>query len=177
MLYKLKYLTYMEYENKLKLRIKHPSGAEFEAEGPENFIIEQKRAFIEEILKSDSDATILSITAKTEENLWQKLISFKNGIPYLLYKTPEIKASDSLLIIMAAIKVLKKIEEISAIKLSKAIKLSGYSPKRLDRELSEEIKSGMISALGTKRNRIYRINPKGMEEAYLKALKIVKEIK
>ena len=95
-------------------------------------------------------------------------------MPYIPIKDYEIKPDIACLILMSAIRAIKKEEEISAIKLSKAIKLSGFSPKRLDRELAKEIKKGTISALGTKRNRIYKINTKGIEEAYIKTLTILK---
>lgn len=170
----------MEDKNRLRLRIKYPSGAEFEAEGSEVFIMEQKKAF-EEILYKDrkNEQQIKKYPPDIEkENIWQKVVSYKDSnIPYIPLKIQGMKANSAALIIIAALKIMKNIEEISAIKLSKALKLSGFSPKRLDRELSYELKTGMLSALGTKRNRVYKINPKGIEEAYLKTLMAIKEVK
>jgi len=167
----------MNKENKIKLRIKHPNGAEFEAEGPIEFILEQKKAFINDFIEEkNKEETKGSIgITKDNNNIWAKIINYKEDIPYIPIKDYEIKPDIACLILMSAIKNIKKEDEISAIKLSKAIKLSGFSPKRLDRELAKEIKKGTISALGTKRNRVYKINQKGIEEAYVKILSILKK--
>ena len=65
-------------------------------------------------------------------------------------------------------------QEISALTLSKAVKVSGYAPERLDRVLVKAIKEGLILASGTKRNRAYQITDKGLEIAWLKAAKLAK---
>lgn len=164
-----------------KLRIKHPSGAEFEAVGPENFILEQKKDFIVRFgsaaaPEAETETGHAPIPLEgLKRNVWDEIIDFKEGVPFIPLKTPELKTGLACLIIMAGFRALKKEESISAIKLSRAIKLSGFNPKRLDREISKEMREGAVSAFGTRRNRTYRINQKGVEEAYLKTLKILKK--
>ena len=160
-----------------KLRLKDPSGAEFEAEGPADFVQNEKACFLEaKRLKTDKPA--LRAEAKPQQNsaqkpesgpengFWEKIISFKGGAISLRFKSPEISAQDAALLLLAANPALNQSEDLSAIALSKALRSSGYQPDRLDRLLSKEIKAGKAAASGTKRNRTYRITQKGLEKIY-----------
>ncbi|MEW5951403.1 MAG: hypothetical protein GX447_08620 [Elusimicrobia bacterium] len=171
---------------KAKLRIKLPPGAEFEAEGSEDFVLNQKEAFLQAIREPFSQANNtenqnagLSIipqeTALNEaKSIWQAVVSFDKDIPYIIKKTSSLKPYEAALILMAAQRAVKNIEELSAINLSKGLKLSGLKAERIDRELSSLIKENKISAFGFKRSRSYKINQKGIQDAYLKALEIIK---
>ncbi len=157
-----------------KLRIRHTSGAEFEAEGPAEFILSEKESFLNNLTASEKGA---SVPAKTQPETgsgpaWNALAETKNGLTILKNKHPGVKAGAAALLLLAAEKQLKGSREISAITLSKAVKTSGYAPERLDRILTKAIKEGLIKASGTKRNRTYQITDRGLETAWLEARKL-----
>lgn len=157
-----------------KLRIKHPSGAEFEAEGPAEFILSEKDGFLSRLAEPGKSAIAAA------ENLakpgpspdWNTLTETKNGLTTLKNKHLGVKAGEAALLLLAAERQLKGNLEMSAISLSKAVKASGYAPERLDRTLTKALKEGLVKASGTKRNRTYQITDKGLETAWLQARKI-----
>ncbi len=157
-----------------KLRIKHPSGAEFEAEGPAEFILSEKDGFLNRLQSPEAGARTAEKEAKStaQDPDWNAMTETKNGLTALKDKHPGIAAGDAALLLLAAENQLRSSREISAITLSKAVKTSGYAPERLDRALSKGLKEGLIKASGTKRNRIYRITDKGLESAWLIARKL-----
>jgi len=156
-----------------KLRIKHPSGAEFEAEGPADFILTEKEGFLSR-LTADNKAPNAPTTQTKEDPgpAWDALAETKNGLTILRNKHQGVRAGEAALLLMAAETQLKGSRKISAITLSKAVKTSGYAPERLDRTLTKAIKEGLITASGTKRNRTYQITDKGLEIAWLEARRI-----
>lgn len=156
-----------------KLRIKHPSGAEFEAEGPAEFILSEKEGFLSRLPPPEKDPA----APKTQQEAapgqaWDALTETKNGLTTLKYKHPDLKAGEAALLLMAAERQLKGSPGISAITLSKAVKTSGFTPGRLDRLLTKAIREGSVEASGTKRNRTYHIADKGLEAAWLTARKL-----
>jgi len=159
-----------------KLRLKDPSGAEFEAEGPAEFILIEKASFLEDlkqrvpVLKTQDAQDQYGPFFKT--GFWDKIIVFKNDLAELRIKSPELDATEAALILMSANRAISRKEDLSAITLSKTLKTSGYEPDRLDRLLAKEIKEGRATASGTKRNRTYHITQKGMEKAYLAIKKL-----
>lgn len=158
-----------------RLRIKDPSGAEFEAEGPLDFIQSEKSQFLEAVRsgtarrKAEPEGQPPGERADetpAAEDLWKKIIAIKGGAAALRVKSPETTAQEAALIILAGSRALGHGEELSAITLARALRSSGYQPHRLDRALNAEIKAGKITASGTKRNRSYSITRKGMEKIY-----------
>jgi len=165
--------------DKVKIHIKLQIGAEFEAEGSEAFVIREKNDFLRIALPGSENREMANQENKTDpaegKSVWTTVIGFKKEIPYIIKKSSSLEAHEAALIIMAGQRALKNNDEISAINLSRALKLSGLRSKRIDREISPYIKEDKISAFGFKRNRSYKINPKGIQDAYLKAIKIAKE--
>ncbi len=157
-----------------KLRIKHPSGAEFEAEGPAEFILSEKEGFLSRLSGPEDTREAARKTPKEadESPIWEALAEAKNGLTILKNKHPQLKAGEAALLILAAERQLNKTADFSAITLSKAVKASGYVPERLDRLLTKAIKEGLIKASGTKRNRVYHITDRGLERAWLNARKL-----
>lgn len=154
-----------------KLRIKHPSGAEFEAEGPAEFIQTEKEGFLNRLAPTAGEQPKHQQEAQ-EESVWSALAEAKNDILILKNKHPNLKAKDAALLLLAAEMQLNGRESISAIALSRAIKTSGYVPERIDRLLAKANREGLIKASGTKRNRAYQITDKGRERAWLEARKL-----
>jgi len=156
-----------------KLRIKHPSGAEFEAEGPPDFILSEKEGFLSRLpLPGEAAGTQKQPPEAGQGSAWNALVEANNGLTLLKNKHPGVKAGVAALLLLAAEKQLKGSLEMSAITLSKAVRTSGYAPERLDRLLAKAIREGLIKASGTKRNRTYRITDKGLETAWLEAGKL-----
>jgi len=157
-----------------KLRIKHPSGAEFEAEGPAEFIISEKEGFLSRLGPAGAARAENGRQPKEpqEKPSWEALAEAKNGLIILRNKHPQVKAGEAALLILAAERQLNGTESLSAITLSKAVKTSGYAPERLDRTLVKAVREGLIKASGTKRNLSYQITDKGLERAWLEARKL-----
>ena len=157
-----------------KLRIKHPSGAEFEAEGPADFILNEKEGFLSRLgAGQEAPAEQPKGQPTSQENdVWSAIIEVKNGLTILKNKHPNLKAGEAALLLLAAKRQLEKTQNASAITLSKAIKNSGYVPGRIDRLLTRAVKEGLVKASGTKRNRAYSITDKGLERAWFEARKL-----
>ncbi len=157
-----------------KLRIKHPSGAEFEAEGPAEFIQSEKEGFLGRLEPGPRARAEAGRQAKEpqEKPSWEALAETRNGLTTLRNKHLQVKAGEAALLILAAERQLNGTENLSAITLSKAVKTSGYAPERLDRTLTKAVREGLIKASGTKRNRSYHITDKGLERAWLEARKL-----
>lgn len=160
-----------------KLRLKYPSGAEFEAEGPAEFILSEKADFLAGMTAPAAAGPPVQAPAESRQEpaFWNTIID-RNGPLRLRIKTPEINAVDAVLILMAASRALNFKEDMGAIALSKALKTSGYEPDRLDRLLAKEIREGRITASGTKRNRTYRLTQKGIGAAAIAIARLPKDI-
>ncbi len=151
-----------------KLRIKHPSGAEFEAEGPAELILSEKNSFLSSL---GQPAQAPQLPAR-EQAQWATITENTRAGLRLKTKHPELKADAAALILLAAGKYLNNTQEISAMALAKAIKSSGYAPGRLDRLLAKANKEGLLTASGTKRSRAYQVTDRGAERAWLEARKL-----
>ena len=153
------------------MRIKDPSGAEFEAEGPAEFILNEKESFLKDLdrRKAGSGAADASVDPeKTDQKaeFWGKVVELKGDFLKLKIKSPAINAAEAALILMSANRSMDQEDDMGAMALSKALKTSGYEPDRLDRLLAKEIREGRATASGTKRNRTYHITQKGLEKAF-----------
>jgi len=155
-----------------KLRIKHPSGAEFEAEGPAEFIQAEKEGFLDRLIGAQPSGQQKHHEEQNQETVWGALTEAKNGALILKNKHQNLKSGDAALLILAAERQINAAGSVSAITLAKAIRASGYAPGRVDRLLAKPHREGLIKASGTKRNRAYQITDKGLERAWLEARKI-----
>lgn len=157
-----------------KLRIKHPSGAEFEAEGPADFILNEKEGFLSRLTKpSEETATAQNPQEKApEQPNWEAIAETINGLTILKNKHPQLRAGEAVLLLLASKRQLNGAQEVGALSLSKAIKASGYVPGRIDRLLAKALREGLVKASGTKRNRSYHITGKGLEIAWIEAKKL-----
>jgi len=157
-----------------KLRIKHPSGAEFEAEGPAEFIQTEKEGFLRGLPAAAAQGREPEKHQEEPagEPRWAALAETKNCLLVLKNKHHGLRAADAALLILAAERQLNANASVGAITLSKAIKASGYAPERIDRLLTKANREGLVKASGTKRNRAYQITDKGLERAWLEARKL-----
>ena len=162
----------------LKLRLKHPSGAEFEAEGPAEFILTEKTSFLNTFEPGSKDSPCASANApksEAEQNaaFWDRITAKKNDLIILKIKPSGMTGREAALVLLAASKIREERQETSALTLSKAVKASGYAPARLDRLLAGDIKAGRITTSGAKRNCAYAITDSGIEAAWLTARRLI----
>ncbi len=106
-----------------------------------------------------------------DEKIWSK-IAYLDGTDLVLRrKIKDLKPGIAALITLAAAKMLAGITKMTALELSKSLRLSGYlkGGERLDRILTAEIKAGTLFFEGSKRNREYMISQTGTAKAYTSA--------
>lgn len=108
---------------------------------------------------------------KIDEKIWSK-IAYLDGTDIVLRrKVRDLKPGIAALITLAAAKMLAGITKMSALELSKSLKMSGYlkPTERLDRIIATEIKAGTLFFEGSKRRREYMISQTGTAKAYTSA--------
>lgn len=106
-----------------------------------------------------------------DAKIWSK-IAYLDGTDIVLRrKVRDLKPNLAALITLAAAKMLAGITKMSALELSKSLKMSGYlrPTERLDRIIAAEIKAGTLFFEGSKRNREYIISQTGTAKAYTAA--------
>jgi len=109
-----------------------------------------------------------------QKDVWDKTAYCDGQDIILRRKDKNIKPSSAALIILGAAKVLKNVQGMSALELSKSLKLSGYLKGiRLDRAVAPEVKDGAMVFEGSKRNRSYRLTQKGLAKAFTAAEKAI----
>lgn len=184
-----------EEENKsLKIRVKFPSGAEFEAEGTREFIEQQRTWFLAQLDgKAPAPRTPRPSIASAGERpsaaptqlppsvskplpdkaMWERILKTEGGLVYPRRKyrqlTPETAA---LLLIAGAKTLLGAVNGYSALDLSKSLKLAGFGEGRLDRLLAADLRAGTLKTTGTKRGRAYILSDEGFARAFVLAEKL-----
>lgn len=106
-----------------------------------------------------------------DERIWLK-VAYLDGTDIVLRrKIKDLKPGIAALITLAAAKMLAGITKMTALELSKSLRMSGYlkGGERLDRILTAEIKAGTLFFEGSKRNREYIISQTGTAKAYTSA--------
>lgn len=170
---------YMSVDNnphKSRIRIRYPDGFEIEIEGDEQFVKAQK----EELLNIKTNQKIIqennTIKDKEISQSISRIIDYRDNIPFIKFKIPELDEKMAMLIILFAYNKLNKIENISALAISKALRLSGYNPKRIDTIANSLIKDDSIKATGSKRTRQYILTEKGKAKATVKIINILNHL-
>ncbi len=110
-------------------------------------------------------------TWQIDEKIWLK-VAYLDGTDIVLRrKVKDLKPGIAALITLAAAKMLAGITKMTALELSKSLRMSGYlkGGERLDRILTAEIKAGTLFFEGSKRNREYIISQTGTAKAYTSA--------
>ena len=184
----------MTTENNLKIRFRLPNGEEFEAEGSQSFIEQQRNYFLTLIGKEGN----LSITPATSIvqpaintppvlppmsmqtrpddlspiRLWERILR-EEGNVVAFRKRHKLSPQEAALLILAGARVLLHKQSCSALEVSRALKLSNININgRLDRLLSGEIQQGYLSSQGAKRSRVYSLTDRGVARAFVLAEKL-----
>lgn len=113
-------------------------------------------------------------SAVTIKHLWEHLLK-EEGECLILRRKTHLSIQEAALLILAGAKHLFSQPDYRAILLAKSIKLSGFQAGRLDRILAGEIKTGYMTAKGSKRSRCYCLTPAGYTRAFVLAKKRVGE--
>lgn len=182
-------------ENNLKIRFRLPNGEEFEAEGSQSFIEQQRNYFLTLIGKGGSTSLVptLSVekqpaistppaahtpmtTARPDDlspiRLWERILR-EEGNVVVFRKRHKLSIQESVILVLAGARVLLRKQPCSALEISRALKLSNINMNgRLDRLLAGEIQQGYLSSEGIKRSRVYSLTDKGMARAFILAEKL-----
>lgn len=156
---------------KSRIRIRYPDGFEIEIEGERDFVEKEKKELLYSITKTNPQ-----LQEKPDiKKALSKIIDFKENIPYIKIKTPDLDEKMAFLIILTAFKKLLNTDQPRALDISKSMRLSGYFIKRIDISASKLIKDSSIRAYGTKRNRTYLLTDTGCAKAEVKILNLTEE--
>lgn len=134
--------------------------------------IRRRQIEAEKHIPADTAATIANNQNwQIDEKIWLK-VAYLDGTDIVLRrKIKDLKPGIAALITLAAAKMLAGITKMTALELSKSLRMSGYlkGGDRLDRILTTEIKAGTLFFEGNKRNREYMISHTGTAKAYTSA--------
>lgn len=175
--------------NTLKIRLRLPNGEEFEAEGPREFIEQERNYFLALIGQGKAAAQALAQSAglavvqpkpapntaapqHTEQYLWEKLLK-EDGDTLILRRKAKLPPQEVAALVLAGARVLLKQPAYPALELARSLKACGIEGGRLDRLLAGEIQAGRIVGEGTKRSRTYKLTPQGFARAFALAEKLL----
>ena len=191
----------MTEENKSKVRIRFQNGAEFEAEGSQAFIEQQRNYFLALLGKETAEPIVQStqrfqpqptippfpntfsqqggeefIKPTPQNYVWERLMR-EDGKYVYFRKKPKITPAQSACLLLAGARVLLKKPKFSALELAHCLKNSNIAlPTRLDRLLGGEIQKGYLVCQGAKRSRLYQLTDPGFAHIFVLAEKLAKEI-
>ena len=119
----------------------------------------------------DRPSSTNKTTWEIDDKIWFKIAYLDGNDLILRRKVKDLKPNLAALITLAAAKMIGGITKMSALELSKSLRLSGYlkGDERLDRILAPEIKAGTLFFEGSKRKREYIISQMGTAKAYTAA--------
>lgn len=190
----------MPEDNKSKVRIRFQNGAEFEAEGSQAFIEQQRNYFLTLIgqpskapTKADLPSVITNDLSSSQPEvpftqnggintpnprnsfIWERLMREDGKYVYFRKKLKTTPAQSAELLLAGARILLNK-NRLSALELAYCLKASNISlPTRLDRVLGGEIQQGYLICEGIKRSRTYQLTESGFAHIFVLAEKLVGE--
>lgn len=152
-----------------RLRIRWPNGAEFEAEGPAEFIQEQQRQFLADF-SGAPQAVILSTEERSLPQIhWEAVVERRGRLLQLRAKLPGASQQEACLVLMAASQKLLNEPRPAASHLTKWLRASGYPVLRLDRALQEAVTGGLVLSSGSRRARRYELTAPGRMKGFILA--------
>ena len=165
-------------EDRQKLRLKLPGGAEFEAEGTPDFVRSERQEFLAglrptEVAGAVPAVRITAAATSPEQRFtipWEAIIEHKGQNIHLRAKLPgDRPLKDACLVLLAASHRLLHQPKPTAAQLAKWLRISGYPVQRMDRSLQEGIAQGELLASGSRRARRYELTSPGRVKAFLLA--------
>lgn len=112
---------------------------------------------------------------RPEGSVWERIAYPEGEYIIIRRKDKSLTTAAAALIILGAAKIFRNASKMSALELSKSLKLSGYlkENERLDRILAPEIRDSRLVYEGSKRNRDYIITQSGTAKAYTAAERVL----
>jgi len=166
-------------EERQRLRLKLPDGAEFEAEGTPDFVRSERQEFLAG-LKPKAGAGTPQAPARASQEptiAWEAIIEHKGHDIHLRAKLPgDRPLKDACLVLLAASQKLLHLPKPTAAQLAKWLRVSGYPVQRMDRSLQEGIAQGELLASGSRRARRYEPTNPGRIKAFLLAHQLATSI-
>lgn len=172
----------MPTERECRLRLRWPSGAEFEAEGPPDFIAQHSGQFTASLPQATAASPapgperprLLGPGVPAEPALaWDEICDYKGNILQLRAKLAAGKTErDACLVLLACARHRLQEPKPAATQLAKWLRRSGYPVGRMDRALQDAVAQGEILASGSRRSRRYELTAPGK----LKALLLAEEL-
>ena len=166
-------------DNDCRVRLKLPSGAEMEVQGPHDFVKGETQELLARIQPGERGeraraAAPWGAGAIEGSADWKSLIDARGGDLILRAKLSEGPLAAGLLLILGSERLLGQPRPI-ATRLARWIRASGYQVGRVDRLLGAAVRSGEILASGNKRARRYELSAAGKSKA-LEAAQALQEL-
>lgn len=168
------YMAVDNSEKNCRIRIRFPDGFELEIEGNEEFVRAQQYELLSiRSAKNIERKTTTEIKDRDISDTLSRIIDYRDNIPFIKLKIPELDPKMAMLIIILAYEKLLDIKNVPALNIARSMRLSGYQPKRIDLLAVSLINDGSLLATGTKRTRHYTLTEKGKAKATVKLLNIL----
>jgi hypothetical protein len=152
-----------------KLRLKLPSGAEFEATGDPEFIRSERAAFID-LPNQLGLPTNTPAGGPPRLADWAAIVESQGSNLQLKAKLKSDKnQKDACLVLLAAAQKLINQPRPTAAQLARWLRASGDPVQRMDRALAEALGRGEMLASGSRRARRYQLTGPGLLKASLLA--------
>jgi len=162
-------------EQRQRVRLRLPDGAEFEAEGSPEFIRAERQEFLSSLApieRHSAQQTRPQPKADVQEPSipWEAITERKGHNIHLRAKLPgEKQQKDACLVLLAASQKLLQQPKPTAAQLAKWLRTSGYPIQRMDRALQEAVAQGEILSSGSRRARRYELTSPGRLKAFILA--------
>lgn len=171
-----------------RLRLKLPSGAEFEAEGSPEFVTGERKEFLGSHHEAPpqqrtqapaapepaqaAPASSAAMARPIEPN-WTELIEIHG--PHIQLRA-KLKGGgtekEACLVLLAASQRVLRLPKPTAAQLARWMRLSGYPIQRVDRVIQDTLENGDILASGSRRGRRYELSSPGLAKAFNIALQL-----
>lgn len=160
----------MVEEKNHRLRLKLPSGAEFEAEGSPEFVYRERKDFLNALEGGNAPGGGSDSALGQPLIAWDAIMEARGRNLQLRAKLPSGKTEkDACLVLLAASHRLLNQPKPTATQLAKWLRSSGYPISRMDRALQDSVTHGEILSSGSRRARRYELTAPGRLKAYILA--------
>lgn len=156
-----------------RLRLRWPNGAEFEAEGSDEFVARESREFQKSLQTAPAMPAAMASGARQNapgapDIAWSEICDQKGSTLQLRSKLgPGKGQQEACLVLMACARQRLNEAKPTGTQLAKWLRRSGYPIARLDRTLQEAVTGGLILAAGSRRARRYELTAPGRLKALL----------
>lgn len=163
-------------EDRHRIRLKLPGGAELEAEGSAEFVYRERQEFVARMQDTGIAGGTGGGTAEPQflPNLpniaWESITELHGRNIQLRTKLRGDKTEkDACLVLLAASQKLLSQPKPTSAQLAKWLRASGYPILRMDRALQDGVAQGEILSSGSRRARRYELTAPGRMKAYILA--------